>query len=176
MTRNNQETLVIVKPRKILQIISVFIEIFWIVTILRSLQGILFKNYLYLSPVFFLFIVLFILSLFWIVLNTINTQIVVTTDGIMMLGVLWKTHISWKNVKKIDLIYYQKNSTRAVEIYANPKQIPFNNKISFDSNVHRDIRRGVYYILELAGQHNISVKTAGWLSPTTDEWKEWAKN
>ncbi len=176
MTRGTQETLVILKPHKILQIISIFIEIWWIYTILRAVQPFFFKVDLYLPPGLLLFVLIFISSFFWIVLNTINTQILVRNDSITMRGVLWKTHISWETVKEIKLIYNQKNNSRAVEIYAKKKQLPFNNKVSFDSNFHRDVRRGVRYTLELAKEHDIPIKTDGWLCPSYYEWEAWANN
>lgn len=178
MTRDNQESLVIVKPHKILQIISVCIEILWLGTILRSLQPFLFKVDSYLSPLLILLLLLFISSFFWMILNTINTQIVVRTDFIIMRGVLWKTYLSWDNVKKIQLIYNYKTRGRSVEINAPLRNfsLNFNSKISFDTNFHRNVRQGAYYVLELAKQHNIPVKTAGLSSPSYHEWKEWAKN
>ncbi|MDP8966077.1 MAG: hypothetical protein M3O33_19265 [Cyanobacteriota bacterium] len=175
MTTDNPETLVIVKPHKILQVISISIEILWLHTVLNGLYTCFFKVDSYLSPGLLLFILLFISSFFWIILNTINTTIVVTTDCIVMRGVLWKTYILWETVKEIKLRYNQKNQGRAVEIYAKRKQVPFNNKISFDTNFHRDVRRGVHYILELARQKKIFARTAGCLSPSYREWKEWAK-
>lgn len=176
MTTDNPETLVIVKPRRIMQIIAVSLEILWLHTVFNGLYNCFFKVDSYLSPGLLLFILLFISIVFWIILNTINTTIVVTSDCIIMRGVLWKTHISWEAVKEIKLRYYQKNRSRGVEIHAKRKQLPFNNRISFDSNFHRDVRRGVHYILELARQKEIFARTTGWLSPSYREWKEWAKN
>ncbi len=95
MTTDNQDTLVILKPHIILQIISVCIEIFWISTILLSLQ---------------------------------------------------------------------------------PFFLKFNSKVSFETHIHRNVRQGVYHVLELAKQHNISVKTDGFFSPSYENWKEWARN
>lgn len=176
MTTDNSETLVIVKPRRIMQIISVSIEILWLHTVLNGLYNCFFKVDSYLSPGVLLFILLFLGIVFWIIINTLNTTIVVQTDCIIMRGLFWKTHIPWESVKEIKLIYYQKNRSRGVEIYAKRKQIPFNNKISFDSNFHRNVREGVHYILELARQKEIFARTTGWLSPSYHEWKEWAKN
>jgi dUTPase len=176
MTTDNPETLVIVKPRRIMQIISVSIEILWIDTALRGLHTCFFKVDSGLTPLLLFFILLFLGSVFWIILNTINTTIVVKTDCIIMQGVFWKTQIPWEAVKEIKLRYYQKNRSRGVEIYAKRKQLPFNNKISFDTNFHRDVRKGVHYILELARQKEIFAKTTGWLSPSYREWREWAKN
>ncbi len=176
MTKDNPETLVIIKPRKIIQLISISMKILWIYTILMGVYNFFFKVDSYLTPELLLFILLFLSIFFWIILNTINTTIVVKTDCIIMRGLLWKNHIPWEAVKEIKLIYYPRNKRRAVEIYANRKQLPFNNKIYFDSSFHRDVRRGVHYILELANQHKIFAKTAGWFSPSYGEWKEWAEN
>jgi hypothetical protein len=178
MTTDSQETLVILKPHKILQIISIFIEMFWIGTILRSLQPFFFKVDSYLSPLLLLLLLLFISIFFWIILNTINTQIVIRTDCIIMRGVLWRTYIAWDKVERIQLIYNYKTRGRSVEINAPLRSfsLNFNSKISFDTNFHRNVRKGVHYVLELAKQHNIPVKTAGLSSRSYQEWKEWAKN
>ncbi len=112
------------------------------------------------------------------ILNTINTQIVVRADCILMRGVLWKTYLPWDKVERIKLIYNAKTGGRSVEISAEARKfsLKFNSKVSFETHIHRNVRQGVYHVLELAKQHNISVKTDGFFSPSYENWKEWARN
>ena len=178
MTTDNQDTLVIMKPHIILQILSVCIEIFWIGTALICLQPFFFKVDSALPPWIMLLLALFCVIEAWIILNTINTQIVVRADCILMRGVLWKTYLPWDKVERIKLIYNTKTGGRSVEISAEARKfsLNFNSKVSFETHIHRNVRQGVYHVLELAKQHNISVKTDGFFSPSYENWKEWARN
>lgn len=180
MNTNNQQTLVILKPHKIFQFASLLLKIFWIGIILRSIQLLLGASSVSLPISFILFVILFFSLIFWVILNTIDTSVVITTDGIFQRGVLWKTYIAWDSVQKIELsiasktVAFQKQKSRQAEIYAKPNNNSFNNKISFDTSLHRNARIGVYYVLQLAEQYNIQVKTSWW-SPSYGEWKIWAK-
>jgi hypothetical protein len=179
MTRDSQEILVILKPYNIIQVISLILEALWGGFILISLLPLLSSSP---EAISFLFLhlgaVLFFSIFLGVILNTINTSIVVRSEGILMRGILWKTYITWDNVERIQLIYNYKTKGRSVEINAPLRSfsLNFNSKISFDTNFHRNVRKGVHYVIELAQQHNIPVKTTGLSSPSYHAWKQWAKS
>ncbi len=178
MTRDSQDILVVLKPHKTLQVISVIVEILWISTIGVGLHTFFFKVDPDMPSSLLLALLLFLSSFFWIILNTINTTVVVIKNSIVMRGILWRTYIAWDNVERIKLIYNYKIRGRSVEINTPSRNfsLNFNSKISFDTNFHRNVRKGAYYVLELAKQHNIPVKTAGLSSPSYHDWKQWARN
>jgi hypothetical protein len=166
MTRDSQETLIVLNPHQTLQLVSVFLKLFWIAFILKVIQQFLSSDHSanYLPPFFNVFVIFFISLIFWVIINTLTTSVVVKADGILQQGFLWKTYIAWDAVKKIVLRERARDGSRFVEIYAKRSQIPFNNKISFDTLLHRNAPQGIHYVLGLAKEYNVQVKTS-WFSP-----------
>jgi len=176
MSPYNQKTLVILTPNTLFHIISLLIKIWWLASILIALSSFRHND----SELDRLIVVFLMPSMIllhsaycWTLLNTLNTTVVIRADGLIMRGFFWKTYIPWNAANQILLIYNQKARSHAVEIKFKRKPISWNNKISFDSSLHRKARIGVYHVLNLAQQHNIQIKIRGWQS--YESWKTWAK-
>ncbi|MBW4648528.1 MAG: hypothetical protein KME06_07480 [Kastovskya adunca ATA6-11-RM4] len=172
MFKDSQDILAILKPRRIPQIVALFIKVLWIYVFLIIIQNLfnpeltsfmLFSSFF--GAVFYSFI-------FWVILNTIDTSLQIRSNGILMRGLFWKTYLPWDSVKEIKLIN-GRNERRSAEIYAKHRKFGFNKKVSFDSSLHRNFRHATYYLLYLAEQYKIPVKTGRWSLPLS-EWKAWA--
>lgn len=176
MSLNNQKTLVVLTPNTLFQIISILIKIWWLASILIALSSFR-HNDSELDRLILVFLMPSMILLHsaycWTLLNTLNTTVEIRADGLIMRGFFWKTYISWNAANQILLLYNQKARSHAVEIKTKRRPISWNNKISFDSSLHRKARLGVYHVLAFAQQHNIEIKIRGWKS--YDSWKAWAK-
>lgn len=172
MFKDSQDILAILKPRRVPQIVALFIKITWIYVLLIIIQN-LFKPELTSFMFFFnLFVVILHSLIFWLILNTIDTSLEIRSNGILMQGLFWKTYLPWDTVKEIKLTSGS-NTRRVAKIYAKHRKFGFNKKVSFDSSLHRNFRHATYYLLYLAEQYKIPVKTSRW-SSSLFEWRAWA--
>lgn len=175
MSPYKQKILAVLNPYAILQVLSICIVIWWLALIVIGLFR-WWQSDTELEQVFRVYLVpgmIFIISaFFWSFLNTVNTTVIIRADGILMRGFFWNTYIPWTSANQIVLIYNHKARSHAVEVKRKYQLISWNNKVSFDSSLHRKVRRGAYYVIAVAEQRQIPIKVEGWQS--YELWKAWA--